>query len=95
MSMDTATDTQAVAAGTAGPAKAPKVTKAGNAVKYPCQLKVNITPEMNQSLARVARQYDAPEGLVGRMALKAFLANQDPLFRQALNSLEANERNQE
>jgi hypothetical protein len=36
-----------------------------------------------------------PEGMVGRMALKQFLVSQDPLFRQHLNSIDMNDKNQE
>lgn len=92
--MDTATDTQATVPGPKVPAKGMKALKGRN-VRYPVQLRVNITPEMNSSLARVARHFDMPEGMVGRMALKQFLVSQDPLFRQHLNSIDMNDKNQE
>jgi hypothetical protein len=91
--MEPATITEAPAPGPKAPAKSGKSPQGRN-VRYPIQLRVNITPAMNESLRRVAHHFDMPEGMVGRMALKQYLAQQDPLFRQQLNSLEMNERNQ-
>jgi hypothetical protein len=94
MSMDATANPQAATVGTAGPAKALRGTKGRN-VKYPAPLKVNLSRELNASVGRLARQYDVPEGMIGRMAIKQFCISQDALFRQQLNSIEANERNQE
>lgn len=86
--MDTSVQTQAPAAGPKVPGNGTKAHKA-RSVKYPIQLRVNLTVAMNESLGRVARHFDCPEGMVGRMALKQFLLSQDAQFRQQLN--EANQ----
>ena len=90
--MDTAVSAQAPAAGPKTPAKS-TTGHMGRNVRYPIQLRVNLTVEMNESLGRVARYLDMPEGMIGRMALKQYLTNQDPQFRQQLqNSFEGNDR---
>jgi hypothetical protein len=72
--MDTAVSAEATTQGPKVPTKGMASPKGRN-IKYPVQLRVNITPEMNASLARVARHFDMPEAMVGRMALKQFLAS--------------------
>jgi hypothetical protein len=50
-------------------------------VKYPIQLKVNITPVMAAALQRVCLRWGVPEGIGARIAITQWLAQQDPQYR--------------
>ena len=85
--MDPATDPRAPAPGTNGSApraKGPAVKAQQRNVKYPIQLRVNITPEMNAALGRYSRYEDLAEGIVARRILRQFLLQIDPQYRQAI-----------
>jgi hypothetical protein len=79
--VDTATDLPNPAPGTNGP---PVKVKRRNsrAVKFPIQLRINITPRMNDSLQRISRRLLLAEGVIGRIALMQYLAQQDPQYRE-------------
>jgi len=51
-------------------------------VKFPIQLRINITPRMNDSLQRISRRLLLAEGVIGRIALMQYLAQQDPQYRE-------------
>ena len=51
-------------------------------VRYPIQLRVNVTVAMNASLARISRRLMIPEGIVGRIALIQYLASNDREYRE-------------
>src|SRR5215472_2455279 len=75
---DTATSPQGLAPGSNG--AAPKA-RGSRPVKYPIQLKVNITQAMAASLQRVCQRWGVPEGIGARIAITQFLAQQDPQYR--------------
>lgn len=79
--MDTSTDLPNLAPGTKAPAtKARK--RATPVVRFPVQLRINITPAMNASLERISRRLLLAEGVIGRIALMQYLATQDPQYRE-------------
>ena len=85
--MDTAPNTEATAPkqnGTAAGQTAPKATNAKRGVRYPIQLRVNLTVEMAASLARLAQYRDTPEGIICREILKQHLLQVDPQYRHAI-----------
>jgi hypothetical protein len=49
--------------------------------KFPIQLRINITPAMNMSLARIAGKLLLPEGTIGRLGLMQYLQANDPEYR--------------
>ena len=59
----------------------PVKAKSGRPVKYPIQLKVNISPAMAASLQRVCLRWGVPEGIGARIAITQFLAQQDREYR--------------
>jgi len=63
---------------------APAKGKRQNAriVRYPIQLRVNVTTAMNDSLARISRRLMIPEGIVGRIALIQYLTQNDREYRE-------------
>ncbi len=86
--MDTGTSPQPPAPGqngTAPRAKGPAVKAQQRNVRYPVQLRVNITPEMNAALGRYSRYEDLAEGIVARRILRQFLLQVDPQYRQAIS----------
>jgi len=64
------------------PAPATKVTKKSRPVKYPVQLRVNITAPMAQALERVCLRLGIPEGIGARIAISQFLSSQDPEYHR-------------
>ena len=76
--MDTSTSPQGPAPRSNGPA--PKA-RGSRPVKYPIQLKVNITQAMAASLQRVCQRWGVPEGIGARIAITHFLTQQDPQYR--------------
>ena len=80
--MEPVTDTQRPAPGQSG---APAKAKRNNSrvVRYPIQLRVNITEAMNASMARISRRLMIPEGIVGRIALIQYLASNDREYRES------------
>ena len=76
--VDTSTSPQGPAPGTNGPA--PRA-RGSRPVKYPIQLKVNITQAMAASLQRVCQRWGVPEGIGARIAIMQFLSQQDPQYR--------------
>jgi hypothetical protein len=51
-------------------------------VQFPIQLKLNITLAMDASLQRVTRRLRLPAGVIGRLALMQYLAQQDREYRE-------------
>ena len=91
--MDTSTDAQAPVAEQKAPAPETNGAAAGQKaanghgraarnINFPVQLRINITPAMNASLGRLAKHLMLPEGAVGRMALRQYLAHQDPNYKE-------------
>ena len=79
--MEPGTDTQRAVPGQNGaPAKGKR--QGNRVVRYPIQLRVNITGAMNESLARISRRLMIPEGIVGRIALIQYLASNDREYRE-------------
>ena len=79
--MEPSTDAQRPAAGQNGaPAKGKRQNN--RIVRYPIQLRVNVTTAMNDSLARISRRLMIPEGIVGRIALIQYLASNDREYRE-------------
>ena len=79
--MEPTTNTERPATGQNGaPAKAKRHNN--RVVRYPIQLRVNITEAMNASLARISRRLMIPEGIVGRIALIQYLASNDREYRE-------------
>ena len=79
--MEPSTSTERPAAGQNGaPAKAKRQNN--RIVRYPIQLRVNITEAMNASLARISRRLMIPEGIVGRIALIQYLSQNDREYRE-------------
>ena len=64
------------------PAPATKVTKKSRPVKYPVQLRVNITAPMAAALQRVCLRLGIPEGIGARIAISQFLSSQDPEYHR-------------
>ena len=79
--MEPATSTEHPAPGQNGPAAKAK-RRNGRVIKFPIQLRVNITPNMNASLQRISRRLLLPEGILGRIALMQYLASQDREYRE-------------
>jgi len=79
--VDPSINTERPAPGTNGP---PAKGKRHNSrvVRYPIQLRVNITEAMNTSLARISRRLMIPEGIVGRIALIQYLSSNDREYRE-------------
>jgi len=63
-----------------GPAAGAKLKRQSNP-RFPIQLRINITPAMNTSLARIAQQLLLPEGTIGRMGLMQYLRANDPEYK--------------
>ena len=85
--MEPVTDTEATASGQNGTAAgqtAPKATNAKRGVRYPIQLRVNLTVEMAASLARLAQYREMPEGIICREILKQHLLQVDAQYRHAI-----------
>ena len=79
--MEPSTSTERPATGQNGaPAKGKR--QSNRIVRYPIQLRVNITEAMNASLARISRRLMIPEGIVGRIALIQYLASNDREYRE-------------
>jgi len=79
--MEPRTDIERPVAGQNGaPAKAKRHNS--RIVRYPIQVRVNITTAMNDSLARISRRLMIPEGIVGRIALIQYLASNDREYRE-------------
>ena len=93
--MDTSTDAQAPAPGKNGPAAGTDVPN-GKArprnIKYPIQLRINITPAMAASVARLAAYREMPEGIICREILKQSLLQLDPQYRQAIGMNTGNQQ---
>jgi len=66
-----------------GGLEAIKIKVGGRSVKYPVQMKVNISPAMAQSLRRVSQRWGIPEGIGARIAITQFLSQQDPNYRDS------------
>ncbi len=79
--MDPSIDLPNPAQGTNGPPVKAK-RRNSRAVKFPIQLRINITPRMNDSLQRISRRLLLAEGVIGRIALMQYLAQQDPQYRE-------------
>jgi hypothetical protein len=93
--VEPATDTQAPVTGQNGPAGAaggPNARSKPRNVKYPIQLRVNITPAMAASVARLAQYREMPEGIICREILKQSLLQLDPQYRADIG---VNTRNQQ
>jgi hypothetical protein len=74
---------QAPATATNGAHKSPVAgaTKRQSNPRFPIQLRINITVEMNKSLARIAQKLLLPEGTIGRLGLMQYLQANDPEYR--------------
>jgi len=79
--VDPSIDLPNPAPGTNGPPVKAK-RRNSRAVKFPIQLRINITPRMNDSLQRISRRLLLAEGVIGRIALMQYLAQQDPQYRE-------------
>ena len=51
-------------------------------VQFPIQLNINITLAMDASLQRIARRLRLPAGVLGRLALMQYLAQQDREYHE-------------
>ena len=72
----------------------PGVSPAGNGIspeskrrkatpsEFPIRLCLNITPAMAASLARLHQRMKLKEGVIGRLGLMHWLAQQDPQYRE-------------
>jgi hypothetical protein len=78
--VDPSTDLPNPAPGQNGPSIAKR--RNSRAVKFPIQLRINITPSMNASLQRISRRLLLAEGVIGRIALMQYLAQQDREYRE-------------
>jgi len=61
------------------PAKAKQQSRP---VQFPMQLKLNITLAMDASLQRIARRLRLPAGVIGRLGLMQYLAQQDREYHE-------------
>lgn len=61
-----------------GGLEAIKINVGRRPVRYPIQLRVNVSPAMAASLQRVCQGWGIPEGIGARIAITQFLAQQDP-----------------
>ena len=61
------------------PAKAKQQSRP---VQFPLQLKINITLAMDASLQRIARRLRLPAGVIGRLGLMQYLAQQDREYHE-------------
>ena len=59
-----------------------KARRQSRPVQFPVQLKLNITFAMDASLQRVTRRLRLPAGVIGRLALMQYLAQQDREYRE-------------
>ena len=57
-------------------------TNPGRSIRFPIQLRVNLSPGMAASLKRVAEYQLDAEGVIARRAIHMFLMNTDPQYRQ-------------
>ena len=93
--MEPSTDTQVPAPGsngTAPSANSPAIRAKRRNVKYPFQLRVNLTPEMNAALGRYSRYEDLDEGVVARRILRQFLLQVDPQYRRDIGANTGNQQ---
>jgi hypothetical protein len=81
--MDPSTSHPTPATGSNGPAVKAKQRKSPG-VRYPIQLKVNISPAMNAALGRASRHWELREGEICRIALKQYLLANDPQYARAM-----------
>jgi hypothetical protein len=51
-------------------------------VQFPLQLKLNITLAMEASLQRLTRRLRLPPGVIGRLGLMNYLAQQDREYHE-------------
>jgi len=61
------------------PAKAKRQSRP---VQFPLQLRLNITLAMEASLQRLARRLRLPPGVIGRLGLMQYLAQQDREYHE-------------
>jgi hypothetical protein len=54
-----------------------KAKQQSRPVQFPLQMKINITLAMDASLQRITRRLRLPAGVIGRLALMQYLAQQD------------------
>lgn len=59
----------------------PVKARGGRPVKYPVQIKINLSPQMAASLQRVCLRWGVPEGIGARIAITQFLSQQDREYR--------------
>jgi hypothetical protein len=60
----------------------PKAKQQSRPVQFPLQLKLNITLAMEASLQRLTRRLRLPAGVLGRLALMQYLAQQDREYHE-------------
>ena len=88
--MEPVTNAEATAPKQNGPAPGQTAPAATNAkpksrgVRFPIQLRVNLTVEMAASLARLAQYREMPEGIICREILKQHLLQVDAQYRHAI-----------
>jgi hypothetical protein len=75
------TDLPTPPAGPNGPATKAK-QRNSRIVRFPIQMRIHITPAMNASLQRISRRLLLAEGVIGRIALMQYLAQQDREYRE-------------
>jgi hypothetical protein len=79
--MDAPANTPPPVAGTNGPGTKAR-TRQTPIVRFPIQLRINITPAMNASLEQLSRRLLLPKGTIGRIALMTYLAANDPSYSE-------------
>ena len=68
-----------VPGGNGSPAKTKQQSRP---IQFPMQLKLNITLAMDASLQRIARRLRLPAGVIGRLGLMQYLAQQDREYHE-------------
>ena len=59
-----------------------KTKQQSRPIQFPMQLKLNITLAMDASLQRIARRLRLPAGVIGRLGLMQYLAQQDREYHE-------------
>ena len=82
--VEPALNTRPPAPGAQTPAPAAKnaVKRNSRPVQFPIGVRINITPNMAASLARIRRRLRLPEGVIARLALMQYLAANDREYRE-------------
>jgi hypothetical protein len=99
--LEPVTDTPAPAAEQKAPApeqngaaaghKVPNAKPKSRNIRYPVQMRVNLTFEMAASLARIAQYREMPEGIVCREILKQYLLQNDGQYRADIGLIARNQ----